>query len=137
MISQPRMCMQRVRSDSCSVHKDFQDEIDICYDSYSQAAESTSPFIEQGEATVNESSSVSKAYKYADLPGSILTMILGEALPYLRMYYAGGYLQFLPGDKGTRLRLTFLFYLLKINVTFFLYKINPKTRKRQNQQSQL
>lgn len=103
MISQPRMRMQRVRPDSCSVHKDFQDEIDICYDSYSRAAESTSPFGEQGEATVDESSSVSKAYKYTDLPGSIFGYdFWGEALPYLRMYYAGGYLQFLPGDKGDK-----------------------------------
>ena len=99
MISQPRMRMQRVRPDSCSVHKDFQDEIDICYDSYSRSAESTSPFGEKGTSSVGDESTNSKPFVYTDLPGSIFGYdFWGEALPYLKMYYAGGYLQFLPGN---------------------------------------
>ena len=94
--AQPRLRMQRVRRDSCSVHKDFQDEIDICYDSYSKSAESTEPLEGAGEGERTP-------FKHTDLPGSIFGFdFWGQALNYLHMYYAGGYIEFLPDEEGAK-----------------------------------
>jgi len=96
--AQPRLRMQRVRRDSCSVHKDFQDEIDICYDSYSKSAESTEP-IEGAPSGDGERT----PFTHTDLPGSIFGFdFWGQALNYLHMYYAGGYIEFLPDEEGAK-----------------------------------
>ena len=103
MIGKPRLRMQRVRPDSCSVHKDFQDEIDICYDSYSRSAESDVPFDQEAGSTVDLDQNQRTPFFYTDLPGSIFGYdYWGQALNYLQMYYAGGYLEFLPEVEGAK-----------------------------------
>jgi polycystin 2 len=95
MVSLPRLRMQRVRPDSCVVHEDFQDMIDICYDSYSHSAESEEPISSVDIDNLQPGST------YTSLPGSIFGFdFWGQALPYLRMYYAGGYLRHLPKSEG-------------------------------------
>ncbi|XP_065832466.1 polycystin-2-like [Oscarella lobularis] len=86
LLGLPRMRQLRVRKDSCSVQKDFQDEIKDCYGSYSSAAEDTSAFgLINGTAWTYSSSSEIAGRSFAGL---------------LATYSGGGYYQLLNKTKS-------------------------------------
>ena len=88
MSTPPRIRMQRVNAKDCDM-PGFVDEGELCYDEYHKARENKDDLI--------VGTDLPQPARYTEIPGAIAGFdYWGQALPYLRMYWAGGYLLHLP-----------------------------------------
>lgn len=89
MATPPRLRMQRVKPQQCALPSVVINEDEICYPEYKKSNENKDPLV--------PTSNLPPGTGYTEIPGSIFGFdYWGQALPYLRMYWAGGYLLHLP-----------------------------------------
>lgn len=88
MSTPPRIRMQRVNPRDCNM-PDLVEDGELCYDEYHKSRENKDNLI--------VGSDLPQPARYTEIPGAIAGFdYWGQALPYLRMYWAGGYLLHLP-----------------------------------------